>query len=81
MFDELKKRLASAPILGYPDSAGEYILDTDASAHGIGGVLSLVQNNQKHVIAYYSKILTPPERSYCVKSRELLVVVKSMKHF
>ena len=35
----------------------------------------------KHVIAYYSMILTPTKRNYCVTTRELLAVVKAVKHF
>ena len=37
---ELKDRLVSAPILGYPQPSGQLHLDTDASAGGIGAVLS-----------------------------------------
>ena len=62
-FELLKAKLVSAPILGYPEADGEYILDTDASAHGIGGVLSQTQKGQERVIAYYSKTLTTPERN------------------
>ena len=39
-FKLLKTKLVSAPILGYLEAHGEYILDTDASAHGVRGVLS-----------------------------------------
>ena len=67
--------------MGYPETNGEYILDTDASAHAIGGVLSQKQREQERVIAYYSKTVSTPERSYCVTRRELLAVVKSIKHF
>ena len=80
-FDQLKTLLISAPILGYPEPQGEYILDTDASACGIGGVLSQLQKGKERVIAYYSKTLTPAERNYCVTRRELLAVVKSIKLF
>ena len=58
-----------------------YILDTDASAVGVGAVLSQIQEGKERVIAYYSKTLAPPERNYCVTRRELLAVVKAMKHF
>ena len=61
-FELLKNRLISAPILGYLEAKGEYILDTDASAHGIGGVLSQAQNGKERVIAYYSQTLTAPEK-------------------
>lgn len=42
-FQNLKQLLTSAPILGYPDPDGYFILDTDASSYGIGTVLSQVQ--------------------------------------
>ena len=80
-FEELKLRLVSAPVLGYPDPTQTYILDTDASGFGVGAVLSQVQEGQERVIAYYSKTLAPPERNYCVTRRELLATVKAIKHF
>ena len=80
-FELLKTKLVSAPILGYPEPHGEYILDTDASAYGVGGVLSQKQKGQERVIAYYSKTLTTPKKNYCVTRRELLAVVKSIKLF
>ena len=80
-FQNLKKILVSSPILGYPDADSEFILDTDASNHGIGGVLSQKQEGVERVIAYFSKTLNKPERQYCVTRRELLAVVASVKHF
>jgi hypothetical protein len=32
-------------------------------------------------MAYYSKTLITGERSYCISQRELLAVVKTLKHF
>ena len=80
-FDELKQRLTSAPILGYPSPEGEFILDTDVSKDGIGGVLSQVQDGKERVIAYGSKVLSKAEQNYCVTRRELLAVVTYLKHF
>ena len=80
-FEALEQILCQAPVLGYPEPKLQYILDTDASAVGVGGVLSQVQEGKERVIAYYSKILAPPERNYCVTRREFLAVVKSVKHF
>jgi len=40
-----------------------------------------VQNGHEVVVAYYSKALSAPERSYCTTRRELLSVVKAVKHF
>ena len=41
-FQRLKDGLVSAPVLGYPDPKLPYILDTDASAVGVGAVLSQI---------------------------------------
>ncbi|CAK1590660.1 unnamed protein product [Parnassius mnemosyne] len=80
-FQELKNRLCKTPILGYPDAGKEFIVDTDASDIGLGGVLSQRNGDQEIVIAYFSKSLSKPERNYCVTRRELLAVVKSLQHF
>jgi hypothetical protein len=37
-------------------------------------------DNKEHVIAYFSKALTKPERQYCVTRRELLAVLAAVKH-
>ena len=68
-------------MLSYPLPEGEFILDTDASNVGIGGVLSQIQDGQEKVIAYFSKTLSKPERNYCATRKELLAVVKSVEHF
>ena len=75
-FNELRKRLCSAPILAYPDFSRQFILDTDASDVGIGAVLSQVDDEgQERVVAYGSRTLSKAERRYCVTRRELLAVV------
>ena len=81
-FETLKHTLTSAPILAHPDYSKEFILDTDASAVGIGAVLSQVQSDgNERPIAYASRTLSKPERCYCVTQRELLAVVTFIKHF
>jgi len=78
---ELKQKLLTAPILAYPDPTREFIVDTDASAYGIGAVLSQVQDGAERVIAYGSRSLTKEERHYCVTRKEMLAVVFYLKHF
>lgn len=80
-FEELKHALTSSPILAYPRGEGLFILDCDASAVGTGAVLQQVQDNEEHVVAYYSQVLQKPERNYCVTRRELLAIVKGVIHF
>ena len=80
-FDELKEALCEAPILAYPSSVGQFIVDTDASNIGIGGVLSQVQNGKERAIWYASKKLSRAQRRYCVTRRELLAVVVFLQEF
>ena len=79
-FHKLKLALTEAPLLIYPQLDAEFVLDTDASSTGIGAVLSQQDNGQERVVAYYSRALSPAERHYCVTCRELLAMVKAIKH-
>jgi transposase InsO family protein len=80
-FAELKRLLTCAPILAYSIIGGKYILDTDASGHGIGAVLSQIQDGEERVICYASKTLSRTQRNYCTTKRELLAVVYFVKYF
>lgn len=80
-FQTLKQMLITSPILAFPDSDGEFILDVDASAYGLGGVLSQLQNGDERVIAYGSKTLSHTQHYYCTTKRELLALVHFLRHF
>ena len=86
-FQELKRRLTSAPVMAYPQAEGRYILDTDASSFAIGAVLSQEQFDEvsgkyeEKVIAYASRVLQPREQRYCTRRRELLAIVFFVKKF
>ena len=79
--NKLKELLCSAPILSFPHSHGDYILDTDASQKSVGAVLSQIQDGQEKVISYASHALTKHELQYCVTRKELLAVYKYVKYF
>ena len=68
-------------MLGYLDPKLPYVLDTDASGDDVGAVLCQVQDGDERVIGYYSKTHTQPKKNYCVTRRELLTIVKGVKHF
>ena len=68
-------------MLGYPRPEGKLVLDTDASGHAVGAVLSQEQDGVERVLAYYSQTLKPAERQYCVTRKELLAVVKGIRQF
>ena len=82
-FQKLKECLISAPILGYPQDEGEFIVDTDASNVALGGILSQVQemDGQKveRVLAYGSRTMNQQEVNYCITRRELLAIVHHLR--
>jgi len=47
----------------------------------VGAVLTQVQDGREVVVAYYSKAMLVPEKNYCTIRKELLAVVKAVKHF
>ena len=90
-FEELKTRMCSKPVLTQPDYEKRFYLQTDASAYGVGAVLSqegktsptLAKRSKPvlHPISYYSATFTPTERNYDIYERELLAVMKALAHW
>ena len=75
-FQELKRRLTSAPILIIPDvDAGNFVIYSDASKIGLGAVL--MQNGK--VVAYASRQLKNHEQNYPTHDLELAAVVFALK--
>ena len=80
-FEELKRRLCSAPVLSLPRDEGCFILDTDASEHSIGAAIHQVQDGEEKVLAYASRLYSKAEKNYCTTRKELLAVVHFTKLF
>ena len=79
-FQELKRRLTTAPILILPNLAEPFVVYCDASLMGLGGVL--MQNGQ--VVAYASRKLKVHERNYPTHDLELdavVFVLKILRHY
>jgi len=81
VFDELKYRLMTGPILSLSKNDGTYILNTDACDTGLGVVLSQIQSGEERVIAYVSRTMSAAERKYETTRKELLAVVYGLKQF
>ena len=69
-----KELCTEAPILAYADFKTPFILHTDASSEGLGAVLYQYQDNQRRVIAYASRSLSPSERNYPAHKLEFLAL-------
>ena len=74
-FQELKKRLTTAPVLTLPEGTQGFVVYCDASRVGLGCVL--MQNGK--VIAYASRQLKVHEKNYPTHDLELAAVVFSLK--
>ena len=74
-FIELKEVLTRAPILVMPRTK-PFILQTDASAFGLGYVLSQIDGTgEEHPITVASKNLLQSERNYSAIEHEALAIV------
>ena len=80
-FNSLKSLLTSSGVLAYPTREGKFVLDTDASDHGIAAVLSQFQDRgwMERPIAFASRTFSKSERNYCVTRREFLALVEFVK--
>nr|ABA94346.1 retrotransposon protein, putative, Ty3-gypsy subclass [Oryza sativa Japonica Group] len=74
-FEELKKRLVSAPVLILPDQTKDFQVYCDASRQGLGCVLM----QEGRVVAYASRQLRPHETNYPTHDLELAAVVHALK--
>ncbi|KAL5555350.1 hypothetical protein UlMin_037586 [Ulmus minor] len=74
-FQELKRRLVSAPVLTIPSGEEGYMIYSDASGIGLGAVL--MQHGK--VIAYASRQLKDYEKKYPTHDLELAAVVFALK--
>ncbi|KAL6421457.1 hypothetical protein ACFW04_012928 [Cataglyphis niger] len=74
-FRELKKTLVSAPVLACPDFARRFVLQTDATASGLGAVLTQNFEEGERVIAYASRTRNSAEKNYSATELECLAVV------
>ena len=74
-FNELKKRLTSAPVLIMPDTQKPFSVYCDASRQGLGCVLM----QEGHVIVYASRQLRKHEENYPTHDLELAAAVHALK--
>lgn len=80
-FNSLKAKLASAPILTFPQFHLPFTIDCDASNSGLGAVLSQKANDGEHVVTYASRTLTRAERRYSATCKEMLALVWAIQVF
>jgi hypothetical protein len=72
---KLKETLSSPPLMALPNFDKDFVLSTDASATGLGAVLSqLGDDGTEHPVYFASRTLNDAERHYSTSERECLAV-------
>ena len=80
-FNKLKDTLYTYPLLQYPDFSRPFIVSSDASNYGVGGVLSQELDRKVLPIAYASRTLSDTEVNYSTIEKELLAILFSVETF
>ena len=84
-FENIKRELCEAPVLGMPTEKGMYVLDTDASVVAISGILHQEQERNGRTvlrpIAYGSKVLSDTEMKYGAPKVEMFAVVTFVEKY
>jgi hypothetical protein len=82
VFNTLKTRVTSEPILAQPDLAEQFTLEVDVSGYTVGAVLLQQKADRKlHPIEYFSATLNDAEHNYDIYDLELLAIVKALDHW
>ena len=84
-FENIKRELCEAPVLGMPTEKGMYVLDTDASVVAISGILhqeqELIGRTVLRPIAYGSKVLSDTEMKYGASKAEMFATVTFVEKY
>ncbi|GKB16737.1 putative reverse transcriptase domain-containing protein [Tanacetum coccineum] len=75
VFQTIKQKLCSAPILALPEGSENFVVYCDASHKGLGAVLM----HKERIIAYASRQLKIHEKNYTTHDLELGAVVFALK--
>ncbi|XP_070029787.1 uncharacterized protein [Nicotiana sylvestris] len=80
-FDEMKRRLVTAPIIIAPDWKLPFELMCDASDIAVGAVLGKRKEKIFYSIHYARRTLNPAQMNYTISEKELLAVVWTFDKF
>ena len=82
LWSKLRDSLCDVIMLYRPDYDREFILQTDASDYGIGGVLSQeYENNNRKIVGVFSKKLTKTQSLWAIASKELYGIKMGLANF
>ena len=81
-FEDVKEQIVSAGVLTHYNPKLPITLAADASAYGVGAVIShVLPDGSEHPIAFASRTLTTSERNYAQIEKEALSLIFGIKKF
>lgn len=80
-FQELKSKIAHAPVLRLPNFNKQFVIRTDASDRSLGAILMQDHEGRLHPVAYASRKLLPREKAYSTIERECLALIWGIQKF
>ena len=82
LFQQLKHKFISAPILMHFDVEKEIIVETDASDYVSAGIiLQYDDDGVLHPVAYFSKKHSPAECNYEIYDKELMAIIRCFEEW
>ena len=78
----MKEKLASYPVLAFPDSGEQFVVKVDACDYATGGVLSQIgDDGQLHPVAYYSTALQKSQQNWSPTTKEAFAMILAVRHW
>ena len=77
--EDLRLALVKGPSVKICDPSLETRIETDASGHALGAVLSQQHSDGWQPVAFLSRTMTKPERNYPIQDQEPLVLVFALR--
>jgi len=78
VFEELKQKIMTQPVLALPRREGKFRVEIDAPEHAIGGALSQEQEDKWKPVTFLSRTMSLAKRNYKIYDKELLAIVKAL---
>jgi len=82
-FERLKTAVTTAPVLVSPQDLEPFRIEADSSDFASGAVLSqqLPREEKWHLVAFYSKSLSPVEWNYKIHDKEMLAIIRALEEW
>ncbi len=80
-FHALCNQLSVSVCLCVPCASDVFVVESDASSTGVGAVRSVVRNNEKLPVAFFSKQLRGAQANYSAQELEGLGIYEAIRHF